>query len=477
MFISTRNTQNKYSSKEAIINGLAFDGGLYIPEVILPFKDINSLKDLSYQDLAIEVISNIFNDLDKSLLKDIIYKSYSNNFDSKDITPTVKINDKYFLELHHGPTSAFKDIALQFLPRIMTSLNDDQKDIVILTATSGDTGKAALEGFSDVAGVKIKVIYPYKMVSTIQERQMITTKGLNTDVIAVKGNFDDCQRMIKEIFENNKFDNIHLTSANSINIARLIPQCTYYFKAYFDLLNNNEINFNEQIDFIVPTGNFGDILAGYLCKLMGLPINKLVIASNKNNVLTKFFNEGIYDINRTLYNTSSPSIDILVSSNLERLLYLVSKDTTLVTKLMNDLKNKGSYTVDSNFLKELQKDFVAIDASENECFETIKEYYDNYHYLIDTHTAIATAVAKKYKGLNKQVILSTASPFKFSKDVYKALTNIDINDNLEALDTLSKYTNNPIPNNLNKLKELPIRFNEVIDKQDKDIIINKLKEL
>jgi len=477
MFISTRNKKEKYSSIEAIINGLANDGGLYVPEVILPIDNIYNLKDLSYQDLAYEVISHIFSDLDKDVLKDVINNAYSDNFDSKDITPLTKVNDKYFLELYHGPTSAFKDLALQFLPRLMVKLNKDDKDIVILTATSGDTGKAALEGFKDLPGTKIKVIYPYKMVSTIQDRQMTTTKGDNTEVLAVKGNFDDCQRMIKEIFENNHFDNIHLTSANSINIARLIPQCVYYFKAYFDLLNNNEIKINEKIDFVVPTGNFGDILAGYFAKKMGLPIDKLVIASNKNNVLTKFFNTGVYDANKELYNTSSPSIDILVSSNLERLLYLISQDDELVNRLMQDLKTKKTYTIENDFLEKLQNDFIAVDASEEDCFDSIKEYYDKYHYLIDTHTGIATSVSKKYPTFNKQVILATASPFKFSKDVYKALTNIDIPDDLNSLKTLSEYTNIDIPTNLKELEELPIRFKEVIDSKDKAIIINKLKEI
>ncbi|MDO4500844.1 MAG: threonine synthase, partial [Erysipelotrichaceae bacterium] len=391
-FISTRNIQNIKNSKQAIIQGLAEDGGLFVPEKIDRFNDIYALKDLSYKDLALEIIHSIFNDLDKEELRKVINSSY-NKFDTEEITPLSKVNDDYFLELFHGPTCAFKDVALQFLPNILTMCNEDDKDIVILSATSGDTGKAALEGFKDVKGTKIKVLYPYKMVSEVQEKQMSTTGGNNTEVLAVKGNFDDCQRMVKETLENEKFDNIHLTSANSINIARLVPQIVYYFKAYFTLLNNEEIIKDEKIDFVVPTGNFGDILAGYIASLMGLPVGKLVCASNKNNVLTEFINTGVYKANREFFNTMAPSIDILVSSNLERLLFLKSKDDKLVEDLMKKLKEDKVYQISDELLNSIQKDFIAFDASEEEAEEVIERYYKEDNYLLDTHTAVAVVAA------------------------------------------------------------------------------------
>lgn len=471
-YTSTRNDSLSLNSKEAILKGLSEDGGLFIPTEINRINDINELKDLSYRQLAKYIISLFFDDI---AIDVCIEKAYGNNFDDYEITPTKKINDVYFLELFHGPTSAFKDLALQFLPHILIKCNNDDKDIVILSATSGDTGKAALEGFKDVYGTRILVLYPNKMVSLIQERQMTTTGGANTNVIAINGNFDDCQRIVKNILEED-IKGIHLTSANSINIARLIPQVVYYFKAYLDLLKNNEIKNEEKVDFLVPTGNFGDILAGYLAKEMGLPINKLVCASNINNVLTDFFNTGIYDINRPFYNTMSPSIDILISSNLERLLYFKSKDSKLIIELMDSLKKDKRYKIEDKLLKSLNEDFIALYSNEEENKYIIKEYYEKYHYLIDPHTATAASVANKYESSFKKIILATASPFKFSKDVYKSLTNKEIDDNLNAMDVLSEYTGFDIPNNLKALKELKPRFNEVLNKEDIELIKNKLEE-
>ena len=477
-YISTRNDSIQTNTFEAILKGLADDGGLFVPTSINKLDNLYDLKDLSYIDLAFKVISNIFDDVDPKVLYECIEGAYLNNFTSKDVTPLVQKGNYYFLELYHGPTSAFKDVALTFLPRILKKASDSisDKPVVILTATSGDTGKAALEGFKDVEGVNIKVLYPHNMVSKIQERQMSTTGGNNTEVLAVNGNFDDCQAMVKNILENYHFDNINLSSANSINIARLVPQIVYYFKAYLDLYKNNQINKDEKIDFIVPTGNFGDILAGYIAKLMGLPVNKLVCASNINNVLTDFINTGTYNSNRELYNTISPSIDILVSSNLERLLYLKIKDTNKVKELMTSLKNNKEYKVDENILKLIQDDFVGICATEIEAREVIKEYYDNYNYLIDTHTAMALACAKKYESSYKQVILSTASPYKFSKDVYYSLTGVTLEDNLDCMDKLHELTKVEVPTNLLKLKDLPIRFKEVINKDDYELLTSKLKE-
>ena len=469
-YINTRNKNEVVNDKTAIINGLAKEGGLYVPEKIEKIKDIYKLKDLSYKELAYNIISIFFKDLD---LKNSIDKAY-NNFETNEVTPLKKINNDYFLELYHGPTCAFKDVALGLLPYILTKANNDNKPIFILSATSGDTGKAALEAFKDIDNTKICVLYPYKMVSITQERQMSTTLGKNVDVIAVKGNFDDCQKLVKEISQNYKFEGIHLTSANSINIARLIPQTVYYFKAYFDMLNKQEIIKDELIDFYVPTGNFGNILAGYIAKELGLPINKLICASNKNNVLTDFLNEGTYKAKRPFYNTMEPSIDILVSSNLERLLYLKSKDTNLVNDLMKSLNKDKEYKIDKKLLTEIKKDFTGIYCEEKEVKEIIKEYFVKYNYLIDPHSAIALAASKKIESTNKKVILSTASPFKFSKDVYKCLTDKDIKDDLDSIKILEDYTGLKAPYNLKSLKDKKVRFKEVIEKSDEKIIISKI---
>ena len=470
-YINSRNANEIVDSKTAIINGLAQNGGLYVPQEINKIDDIYKLKDLDYKQLASNIISIFFSELD---INDCVNKAYGNNFDNVDITPLKKINDDYFLELYHGPTCAFKDVALQFLPHVLTKSNSDDKPIVILSATSGDTGKAALEGFKDVDNTRICVLYPYKMVSIVQERQMSTTSGNNTNVIAVKGNFDDCQRIVKEILEDNKLDNIHLTSANSINIARLIPQVVYYFKAYFDLLNKQEIKQDELVDYYVPTGNFGDILAGYIAKKLGLPVNKLVCASNKNNVLTDFLNNGIYKADRPFYNTMEPSIDILVSSNLERLLYLKSKDDKLVKELMESLKTNKEYKISNELLSSIKEDFIGVDAKEDEVKQVIKEYYDKHHYLIDPHSAVALVASKKVNSTNKKIILSTASPFKFSKDVYKCITNEEIDDDLNAIETLENYTNLKAPDSLSSLKNKEVRFKEVIDIQDKEYLLKVL---
>ena len=470
-YINSRNANEIVDSKTAIINGLAQNGGLYVPQEINKIDDIYKLKDLDYKQLASNIISIFFSELD---INDCVNKAYGNNFDNVDITPLKKINDDYFLELYHGPTCAFKDVALQFIPHVLTKSNSDDKPIVILSATSGDTGKAALEGFKDVDNTRICVLYPYKMVSIVQERQMSTTSGNNTNVIAVKGNFDDCQRIVKEILEDNKLDNIHLTSANSINIARLIPQVVYYFKAYFDLLNKQEIKQDELVDYYVPTGNFGDILAGYIAKKLGLPVNKLVCASNKNNVLTDFLNNGIYKADRPFYNTMEPSIDILVSSNLERLLYLKSKDDKLVKELMESLKTNKEYKISNELLSSIKEDFIGVDAKEDEVKQVIKEYYDKYHYLIDPHSAVALVASKKVNSTNKKIILSTASPFKFSKDVYKCITNEEIDDDLNAIETLENYTNLKAPDSLSSLKNKEVRFKEVIDIQDKEYLLKVL---
>ncbi|MDO4198357.1 MAG: threonine synthase [Erysipelotrichaceae bacterium] len=477
-FVSSRNINNKASSYVAVLKGLSSDGGLYTPSEIKKIDNIYQLKDLPYVDLSHRIISHIFDDMDEKEISECVHEAYDHNFDNEEITPVVKVNDKYLVELWHGPTCAFKDVALTFLPHLMKTANKkigNGKEIVILTATSGDTGKAALEGFKDVEGTAIKVLYPYKMVSLAQERQMSTTGGKNTDVIAVKGNFDDCQRMVKEIFEEYKEDNIYLSSANSINIGRLVPQVVYYFKAYFDLLNKNEIEKDELVDFIVPTGNFGDILAGYFAKKMGLPVNKLVCASNENDVLTEFLNTGRYSSKRELYNTMAPSIDILVSSNLERLLFMKSGDDTLVKKLMESLKNNKEYQVEDKLLNSIKEDFIGMKAEKKESMETIRKYYEEYGYLVDTHTAVALSCADKYESEYKKIVLSTASPFKFSKDVYECIYDEKIPDDLYAMDKLSDRTGKELPLQLKVLKDLPVRFEEVIEVKDKELIFDKLR--
>lgn len=470
-FISTRKDKIKVNADFAIMNGLSNDGGLFVPENIAYIDNISDLKDFSYNELATFIISKYFNEFD---IKECVNLAYNRNFKYEDITPLRKVGDNYFLELYHGPTCAFKDIALQFLPHLMSTVNKN-KEIAILSATSGDTGKAALEGFKDVKNTRILVLYPHNMVSLIQERQMLTTLGNNTNVISINGNFDDCQRIVKNILENYHNNNIFLTSANSINIARLVPQIVYYFKAYLDLINNREIKDKQKLDFIVPTGNFGDILAGYIAKEMGLPIGKLVCASNINNVLTDFFNTGIYNSNRQLYNTSSPSIDILISSNLERYLYLKTKDSDLVKSLMEDLKNNKCFKISNELLKEINEDFSAYWSNEDEIKNVLKYYYENFNYLIDTHTAVGASVINKYQSDNKKIVLATASPFKFSKDVYYYLTDKKIEDNLRSMDLLNEYTNIEIPNSLKILKDLKVRFNKTYDKDQINEIIKELE--
>ena len=475
-FISTRNKKNRVDSRHAIIKGLADDGGLFVMEEIKKIDDIYRFKDLSYIDLAFEIISLFFDDLNKGKLYSCIMNAYEYNFSDLEVTPVVKKGGKYFLELYHGPTCAFKDVALSFLPRILPECNKGGKPLMILTATSGDTGKAALEGFRDVEGTYIKVLYPHKMVSMVQEKQMTTTSGNNIDVIAVEGNFDDCQRMAKEILAHRHFKEYQLCSANSINIGRLIPQVVYYFKAYFDLLDKKEINRDERIDFVVPSGNFGDILAGYLAKRMGLPIDKLICASNRNNVLTDFINTGIYDANRQLYNTSSPSIDILISSNLERLLYLKSEDTDKVSKYMNALKEDKKFIINEQMLEDIQADFAGLWASEEEIKACIRKTYKENDYLIDTHTAAALACADRYEDGHKKIILATASPFKFAKDVYEAIFEEEIADDLDSMEKLARKTHVEIPDNLFMLRNLEVRFADVIAKDDLDALCSRIGE-
>ena len=363
-FISTRGKKEKIKGSQAIINGICSDSGLYVPESFPDVSDkLDNLVNLSYKDLCFEILKLYLDDFTEEELKNCINKAYDDKFDCKEIAPTVKVKDKYFLELYHGPTCAFKDMALTLMPLLLeTSLkkNNIKEDIVILTATSGDTGKAALEGFKNLNQIKIIVFFPEDGVSSIQKLQMQSQEGNNTYVVSINGNFDDAQSAVKTIFNDEEFkeilknNNYILSSANSINIGRLLPQIVYYFYSYFDLVRNKHIKLKDKINFTVPTGNFGNILAAYYAKLMGLPVNKLICASNDNNVLYDFFNSGIYNKNRELILTSSPSMDILISSNLERLLFEISsRDSEKVNNLIKDLNNKGLYKLDANMKKNL----------------------------------------------------------------------------------------------------------------------------
>lgn len=495
---STRNKNEIISPKDAIIRGLSLEGGLYSP-LISDLKnakfDIKDFLNANYKDISKVILKIFLSDFSENEIDLCINNAYNeNNFGNyKDvIAPTTKIGDNFLLELYHGPTSAFKDMALTILPQFLTTAyksNGSSDKVYILTATSGDTGKAALSGFKDVPNVFITVFYPTDGVSGIQKRQMQTSEGSNVSVVALNGDFDDCQRLVKEIYTDEKIkelcknNKVVLSSANSINIGRLIPQIIYYINSYIELVKNNHIKLYDKVNFVVPTGNFGDILAGFIAKNLGLPVNRLICASNDNNVLTDFINTGIYNKNRKLYKTISPSMDILVSSNLERLLFLLSDgDSTLIKNLMNDLNTKGSYRISDNLIALIKEHFSCAFANENECRETIKDAFFNDKRLIDTHTAVAYACLKKYLANNSDdksvnIILSTASPYKFSRSVLPCITKDDINnlDDFECLDKLYKISNEPIPQNLSSLKNKTIRFNDTLSYEEcKSYVVDRI---
>ena len=469
-FISTRVKGEKVTASQGILNGLSNNGGLYVPNELPNLtNNIKNLINLSYKELALFILEQFLTDFNIEDLQIAINNAYDDKFDTESITPTTKVSRDYFLELYHGPTCAFKDIALTLLPHLMTlsmSYNSIDKDIVILAATSGDTGKAALEGFKNVDNTKVIVFFPKDGVSPIQKLQMQSQEGNNTYVVAVEGNFDDCQSGVKQAFNNHNFNEYlnengyMLSSANSINIGRLLPQIVYYFYSYFDLIKKEEIKLFDKVNFVVPTGNFGDILAGYYAKKMGLPVNKLICASNENNVLYDFFTTGVYDKKRDLKLTSSPSMDILISSNLERLLFEISnRDCDKVNELINHLNIDGEYKI-NNYMKENLKDFYAEYATEKDVISTISKVFKKHNYLIDTHTAVAYSCYKKYKKATddstKTIILSTASPYKFSKDVLKAL-DVDIcGDSFKTINTLSKISNTTVPLPISKLEHASI---------------------
>lgn len=476
-----RSTRSDYScsSLQAVLQGISPDGGLFISSDILSKKfDWKALIGKPTLEMASMILSWLlpdFKDMD-SLVK----KAYEGKFETPDLTPLVEVGDKYILELFRGPTSAFKDVALSMLPYLITSAKAQcgtTNETVILTATSGDTGKAAMEGFHDVPGTRIIVFYPYEGVSPIQKAQMETQEGKNVKVCAVRGNFDDCQNAVKQAFaavnflEAFKKSNMTLSSANSINIGRLAPQVVYYFKAYSDLVGQNRIGVGDDVDFVVPSGNFGDILAGYFAKLMGLPVRHLVCASNENKVLTDFLTTGTYDKRRQFLRTSSPSMDILVSSNLERLLFLASQcDATMVSKWMKDLNSNGFFTVDDTVMEKIKTTFKAYCCSDQETISTIGDMYREHGYLCDPHTAVGIKVAddyrKDYNDSTPLIVLSTASPYKFPSPVSKAIGLPLDGDEFDQISAISKMTSVPIPKNLGSLKDKEVVHTDVIDKDE-----------
>ena len=479
-YISTRGKAEKVTAAEAIIKGLATDGGLYIPESI-PTVDldfIKSLENLSYSERAKKVLALYLTDFTEDEISSCVTKAYGNNkFDTDKIVPLKHLSHMTIAELWHGPTSAFKDMALQLLPQLLsTALTKTaaKNDVLILVATSGDTGKAALEGFKNVERTKILVFYPNQGVSPMQELQMTTQDGDNVGVVAINGNFDDAQRGVKEIFADSSIKeqlaklNIELSSANSINWGRLVPQIVYYFSIYADLVKEHKINYGDEIIAVVPTGNFGNILAGYYAKLMGLPIKRLVCASNSNDVLTEFLQTGRYNAKREFYKTISPSMDILVSSNLERLLYHITKDPAKVAEYMAKLQTDGEYTIEDSYLKEIQKLSSAHSATDSETKTMIFKANSCQKYLADPHTAVAVDAARslfhEQKITDPTVVLSTASPYKFNKSVLEAINQSTEGDEFTLLDRLQANYSEPIPKGLASLKTAAIRHQEVIEK-------------
>ena len=468
---STRSAAATVDSAEAVLTGLAPDGGLYMPERLPQFDWRKCLAGNS-QEMATQILSALLPDIPD--MRQLVAKAYTGKFETEDLTPTVTVGDFSVLELFRGPTSAFKDVALSMLPQLLTAAKREkgmEKDILILTATSGDTGKAALEGFHDVPGIRICVFYPDGGVSQVQRAQMVTQEGNNVAVCAVRGNFDDAQTGVKNIFAacQGKELPYALSSANSINIGRLAPQIMYYFRAYRDLLDAGKIKLGDEVNFSVPTGNFGDILAGYLAKKLGLPVGKLLCASNANNVLTDFIRTGTYDKRRPLLKTTSPSMDILVSSNLERLLYLLSGDTELVAALMQKLNTEGAYTVPENLLAAIQAEFWAGCCDDAQAAATIGHVFKDHQYLCDPHTAAGWFVAEDYVNQTgdsrPMVVLSTASPYKFPAAVLDAIGGDCSGDEFCQMTRLEELSAMPIPKNLASLQGKPERHTDVIDKE------------
>ena len=490
IYSSTRNAKEKVTASQAILKGLADDGGLFVPDRI-PSLDvtIDELADMNYQETAYAVMKQFLTDFTEEELKDCIQKAYDSKFDTKEIAPLVESDGAYYLELFHGPTIAFKDMALSILPHLLITAarkNQVKNDIVILTATSGDTGKAALAGFADVKGTKIIVFYPKNGVSPIQEKQMVTQKGDNTYVVGIHGNFDQAQTGVKKMFQDKELAaqmdaaGFQFSSANSINIGRLVPQIAYYVYAYAKLYKKGEITKDEKINVVVPTGNFGNILAAFYAKNMGLPIAKLICASNENKVLFDFFRTGTYDKNREFMLTSSPSMDILISSNLERLIYRIAgNDAAKNKELMTALTSDGAYAITEE-MKEQLADFYGNYTSEAETAKVICDLYDKTGYVIDTHTAVAAGVYKKYKEETKDtetktVIASTASPFKFTRSVMDAIDKekYDSMTDFELVDELSRIGHVAVPKAIEEIRTAKVLHDTVCEVAEMPEVVKK----
>jgi threonine synthase len=494
-YISTRGNYKSVSSAEAISLGMVPEGGLFVPAEIpkLDLEELLAFKDKSYQELAVWIFNKFLSDFSREEISDSVKAAYQEaSFPQPEKTPLIKLNQNtYILELWHGPTAAFKDMALQILPQLLVrsvKKLDVENEIVILVATSGDTGKAALEGFKDVAGVKIIVFYPEAGVSRVQEDQMKTTGGSNTEVVSLKGNFDDCQTAVKNIFADKEFrdrmaaNNYQFSSANSINWGRLLPQIVYYFKAYFEIIREKGIEPGEKINIAVPTGNFGNILAAYYAHRMGLPVNKFICASNDNKVLTDFLETGIYDIEREFKKTISPSMDILISSNLERFLFeITGHQSSKINDWYQQLKEKNKFEVDQQTKAEIQKLFSGHYSTESEAREVIKSTFDNFDYLLDPHTAVGVDSLNKYRqqsGDQKTaVVASTANPYKFSRAVLESLKEKELEkDEYRIIEDLNKLTAAEVHRGLKGLEDMESRHHHSCDKNSvKDKVAEILK--
>lgn len=489
LYKSTRGKEKKVTASEAILKGLSEDGGLFVPEKI-PALDVpmEQLADMSYQEVAFEVMSRFLTDFTEEELKECISRAYDEKFDTSQIAPLHEADGAYFLELFHGATIAFKDMALSILPHLMTTAakkNQIKNEIVILTATSGDTGKAALAGFADVPGTRIIVFYPKNGVSPIQEKQMVTQKGQNTYVVGITGNFDDAQTAVKKMFNDRELAReldeagFQFSSANSINIGRLVPQIVYYVYAYATLFREGKIKDREMINIVVPTGNFGNILAAFYAKQMGLPVNKLICASNENKVLFDFFGTGTYDRRREFVLTSSPSMDILISSNLERLIYRIAgNDAQKCSLLMKNLSEQGEYTITEEMKGQLE-DFCGYFCSEEETAKTIARIYQNSSYVIDTHTAVAAGAYKKYVNDTGDgtpaVIASTASPYKFTRSVMEALgVSTAGADDFALADQLSVISKVAVPRAVEEIRTAPVLHDRVVDAPDMPAAVKEI---
>lgn len=486
MYSSTRNAGEKVPASKAVLQGLADDGGLYVPDRLPKFETgFRDMVSMDYRQTAYEVMKLFLTDYTRDELMYCINRAYDSKFDTEEIAPLVYADGAYYLELFHGKTIAFKDMALSILPYLMTTAarkNQLKEEIVILTATSGDTGKAAMAGFADVEGTRIVVFYPKNGVSAVQEKQMVTQKGKNVKVIGIHGNFDDAQTGVKKMFSDQelkkelKEHGFVFSSANSINIGRLVPQIVYYVYAYVNLLKNGKIQEGEEINVVVPTGNFGNILAAYYAKNMGLPIHKLICASNENKVLYDFFQNGIYDRNREFILTSSPSMDILISSNLERLIYLISDcDPQKNRKLMSQLAETGVYEITPE-MKEKLSDFYGGYASEDMTAEKIRSLFDKTGYVIDPHTAVASAVYDQYRAETKDeyvsVIASTASPYKFLRSVMSAINpSYKELDDFALIDELCKISKVEVPKAVEEIRQAPVLHDTVCEKEEMQAMV------